>query len=159
MRSASGQVRCDDLTRGGIHREVKFAPSPVSRPIRRKPAEPKLVELLQAPRQGRVIRDRSSTSSIFARPRRKPSVCRSGRWKTIRIVKAVSIAMSAYLRWPPGLPLAGARYESSASSGINGVTSTVNFHLEPCTNARHFQSQILAEKVVATGLEPVTSTM
>jgi hypothetical protein len=32
-------------------------------------------------------------------------VCRSGRWKIIRIARAASIAMSAYLRWPPGRPI------------------------------------------------------
>jgi hypothetical protein len=30
--------------------------------------------------------------SVSASERRKPSVCRSGRWKTMRTVKAVSIA-------------------------------------------------------------------
>ena len=78
MRSASGQVRCHDLTCISVDSEVKLSPSPVpdrflhvtdvnpasctideyvDRPIGRKPAELNITEFLQSPRHSRMVRD------------------------------------------------------------------------------------------------------
>ena len=38
-------------------------------------------------------------SSSCIKEYRKPSVWRNGRWKTMRIISAASIAISAYRRW------------------------------------------------------------
>ena len=79
MRSASGQMRRDDLTCISINSEVELPPSPVpgrflqmadvnpepctvdeyvDRPIGREAAKPNAAELCQTPRQCGVIRDR-----------------------------------------------------------------------------------------------------
>ena len=47
----------------------------------------------------------------------------TGRWKTERSVSAVRIAMSEYLRWPPGQPLELAFHEPMASSSNQIVMS------------------------------------
>jgi hypothetical protein len=79
MCTASGQIRCDDLTCSSIDGEVQLPPSPVprrylhmpdmnpesctideqmDRSIRGKLTNLNLVELLKPPGHGRVIRDR-----------------------------------------------------------------------------------------------------
>ena len=79
MRSASGQIRGDDLTRRSIHSEVELAPSPVSgrvldmpdvnsesctvdeyvnRLTRRELTHTDLTKFLQTPRQRGMIGDR-----------------------------------------------------------------------------------------------------
>ena len=86
MRSASGQIRRDDLTRLGTYGEMQLAPSPVSggfldmadvnpesctideyvdRPIGRKPAKLNVTEPLQSPRQSRMVRGRKVNLEDF----------------------------------------------------------------------------------------------
>jgi hypothetical protein len=56
-------------------------------------------------------------------PATKPSVCRSGTWKTVRKVNAVTIAKSEYLRCPPGRPLGDAFHANIDSSPNQTVMS------------------------------------
>ena len=54
---------------------------------------------------------------------RKPSVWRSGRWKTRRRVSAVSIATFEHLSWPPRLPFGSGLHAAMASGDSQTVTS------------------------------------
>ena len=56
-------------------------------------------------------------------PRKKPSACRSGRWKINRSVKAVSIATSEYRRCPPRVPPRRGSQPTMASGANQRVTS------------------------------------
>jgi hypothetical protein len=56
--------------------------------------DPEVLEFLEAPGESGVIGDREAQPQEVASDRRNPSVCGRGMWKTMRIVRAASMARS-----------------------------------------------------------------